>query len=247
MTVLGRLTKSTHVRGADMKSILAFLFAFGLLNSVHAAQIVPTVDNASCTAANQVMLGNGANPSTCVSGGQIPSMGGGRAPSTIYVTTSSQPTLSGGTEQSVFGATGQGPGQTITGGVPYVGNNFYLHASGVATTPIGGGSVTVKVKWGSVAVATLTGAALTISLTNQPWVLDANCSMISVSGSASSSTMTCSGFLFGLAATPLTFTSSSATATVDTVSNQVLDMTWTWTAGVSPSATVRESFVLIRY
>lgn len=175
------------------------------------------------------------------------SMAGGTAPSTIWVTTSSQPALSGGSEQSVFGATGQGPGQTITGGVPYAGNNFYLHASGIATTPIGGGSVTIKVKWGSVAVATLTGAALTVSLTNQPWMLDASCTIVTVSGSASSSTMTCSGILTGVSIVPLGFTSSSATATVDTVSNQTLDMSWTWTAGISPSATVRESFIEIRF
>lgn len=226
---------------------LSAIILLAVLVPIHAAQVVPTVDNTSCTGASQVMLGNGSSPSTCVAGGQIPSMGGGRAPSTIWISTTSQPALSGGSEQSVFSGTGQGPGRTITGGVPYVGNNFYLHASGIATTPIGGGSVTINVKWGSVAVATLTGAALTVSLTNQPWILDANCSMISISGSASSSTMVCSGILLGISALPLSFTSSSATATVDTVSNQVVDMTWTWTAGISPSATVRESFVMIRY
>lgn len=231
-----------------MKRLLSALLVFiSAISSSDATSIVPAVDNTSCTTANQILIFQGASLANCSQGGQIPSMGGGRSPSTIWVTTTGQPTLSGGTEQSAFSATGQGPGQTITGGVPYAGNNFWLHASGIATTPIGGGSVTVKVKWGSVAVATLTGAALTVSLTNQPWTLDANCTMISVSGTANSSTMTCSGILLGVSTLSLAFTSSAASTTVDTVSNQILDMSWTWTAGISPSAAVRESFIIIRY
>jgi hypothetical protein len=228
-----------------MKKLLVVLFVFGLLVPAPAATIVPAVDNTSCTTTNQPMLYQGSSPANCVQGGQIPSMGGGRAPSTIWIPTAGVTIATTG-ETSCFSATGQGPGRTITGGVPYAGNEFFLHCAGTVTTPIGGGTVTIKVKWGSVAVATLSGAALTVSLTNQPWTIDANCTMQSVSGTASSSTMVCSGLFSGGPTVPTNFGSVSA-ATVDTTANQLLDMTWTWGVVTTQTATVNDAVAEIRY
>src|ERR1700722_5422356 len=188
---------------------LAILFCILAVGAPRAAMINPAVDNTNCSATGQPFVYNsGTAAGQCPSGGQIASMGGGRAPSTVWVPTAAV-TIASTAETSCFSATGQGPGQTIAGGTSYAGNNFYLHCAGIVTTPIGGGTVTLKVKWGSVAVGTLSGGALTVSLTNQPWVLDANCTFRSVSGTPSSSTMVCSGLLSGATVASASFSSVS--------------------------------------
>lgn len=216
------------------------------LDGLQAAMINPAVDNSGCTATGQPFVYNsGTGAGQCPSGGQIASMGGGRAPSTIWVPTAAV-TIGTTSETSVFSATGQGPGQTITGGVPYVGNEFHLHAAGVVTTPIGGGTVTLKVKWGTVAVATLSSGTLAISLTNQPWTIDASCTIRSISASVSSSTMVCSGFFIGATAVGVAF-GSVAAVSVDTTANQVLDISWTWGTVTTQTVTVNDSVVEIKY
>jgi hypothetical protein len=157
--------------------------------------------------------------------GQLPSMNGGVAPSTTWVSTATQ-AITTAAETSCFPSTGIGT-RTIPANVPYVGNSFRLHCAGTVTTPIAGGTITLKLKWGSVAVATLSSLILLTSLTAAPFVIDAYCTVRTVSATPSSSTMVCDGSLQGGIAAPIQFISASPIS-VDTTTNQVIDLTWTW-------------------
>jgi hypothetical protein len=177
--------------------------------------------------------------------GQVPSMSSGVAPSTIYVPTAAQ-TIATTSETSLFSSTGSGPGQTVAASVQYAGNRFWFHAGGVITTPVGGGTVTLKIKYGSTAVLTVSGVALSISLTNQPWVYDAYCTIRTVSGTPSSSTMSCSGDLIGATTTPQAFANTSA-VNIDTTTSAKIDTTWTWASVTTQTLTETDSHVQIMY
>lgn len=172
------------------------------------------------------------------------SMAGGTAPSLVLSTTGTT-VIATTSETSILQSSYQGPGTTITGGVPYAGNRFHVYASGIVTTPIGGGTATLKMKWGSIAVATLSGATLSISLTNTPWWFDGYCNFTAISGTASSSTMRCTGLFMGASAVPIIFTGTSTS--VDTTTNQLFDVTWTWSSVTTQTVTSQDATVEILY
>lgn len=171
-------------------------------------------------------------------------MAGGTPSSTIWIPTA---TVTIGTaDTSVFSATGQGPGQTIIPSsvapiAPYVGNTFSLQCFGVFTTPtINTATITSKMKWGSVTVASATSSGLQASATNFQFTLQAICTIITISASANSSTVMCSGtFTYAQGATGSSVVTTSFQSTspvsVDTVSDFKPDLTMSWsTQGGSP-------------
>lgn len=168
------------------------------------------------------------------------SMAGGTAGSTIWSPTATV-SIATAAETSCLSSTGQGPGQTITPSTnpvaPYVGNAFLLQCIGVYTTPIANvATITPKIKWGSVTVAG--GAAtsgLQASATNFQFTLTGMCTLITISGSANSSTVMCSGtftYAQGLTGSSIVTTSFQSTSpvSVDTVSAFKPDLTMTWSS-----------------
>lgn len=170
------------------------------------------------------------------------SMAGGTAGSTIWSPTSSV-TSASLSDTSCFSATGQGPGQTITPTTspvaPYVGNNFLMQCAGVLTAPgVSIVGLVIKVKWGSVTVATVTTSAPTASGTNLQWTLYAWCTINTISATANSSTVTCMGaFTYSAAATgsPVVTNSFQSTSpvSVDTTAAFKLDLTLAWASTVT--------------
>lgn len=159
--------------------------------------------------------------------GQVPSMVGGVAPSTILVSNAAQVMASTG-DTSCFSATAVGPGATIPGNGPYAGNTYHIRCRGVFTTPLTSvGTLTVKIKWASTVVSTVTTGTLTASATNLPFDLDVICT---IQTSGSSGTMSCGGaFNYSAALTGLSsvFNSLSITspATINTTVSSKIDAT----------------------
>lgn len=179
--------------------------------------------------------------------GQLPSMASGAAPSTVWSPTAAV-TIANTTEASVFSATGVGaPDGRTFGPVQYPGNYFQMHAAGAVTTPITGGSVTIKIKWGSTAILTLSSAALSVSLSNQPISIDAACVIQSVSATPNASTAVCSGTFSGGTATPAKFVNTTS-VNIDTTITQTLDTTWTWGGSLTTqSVTFVEGLTEIKF
>lgn len=168
------------------------------------------------------------------------SMAGGTAGSTIWSPTATV-SIATGAETSCLSATGQGPGQTITPSTnpvaPYVGNSFLLQCTGIYSTPIANvATITPKIKWGSVVVAGGTASSgLQASATNFQFTLTGMCTLITISGSANSSTVMCSGtftYAQGLTGSSTVTTSfqSNSPVSVDTVSAFKPDITMTWSS-----------------
>jgi hypothetical protein len=159
--------------------------------------------------------------------GQLPSMVGGVAPSTILVSNAAQ-TINSGSDTSCFSSTAVGPGATIPANGPYAGNTYRLICRGVYTTPaLNTSTVTAKIKWGATTVATVTSAALTVSAANLPFTIDVICT---IQTAGSSGTMSCggsfqyAGALTGLATVFNALTIASA-ATINTTTSSKIDAT----------------------
>lgn len=167
------------------------------------------------------------------------SMAGGTAGSTIWSPTSTV-SIATAAETSCLSASGQGPGQTITPSTnpvaPYVGNAFLLQCTGVYSTPIANvATITTKIKWGTVIVASAASSGLQASATNFQWTLTGMCTLITISASANSSTVMCSGtftYAQGLTGSSVVTTSFQSTSpvSVDTVSAFKPDITMTWSS-----------------
>lgn len=170
-------------------------------------------------------------------------MAGGTPPSTIWVPTA---TVAIGTaDTSIFSATGQGPGQTITPTTspvaPYVGNTFSFNGVGVYSTPtVNTATITTKIKWGSTVVASGVSSGLQASATNLQFTVTGTCTIITISATPSASTVLCAGTftyaqaLNGLSVITTSFQSTSPVS-VDTTAAFKPDVTMTWsTQGGSP-------------
>jgi hypothetical protein len=198
------------------QSIVAIAFWLASLGTVFGAALTPAV--------NAPML----------------SMAGGTAGSTIWSPTATVP-ITTTAETSCLSSTGQGPGQTITPSTnpvaPYIGNAFLLQCTGVYSTPTANvATITPKIKWGSVTVAGGTASSgLQASATNFQWTLTGMCTIITISASANSSTVMCSGtftYAQGLTGSSIVTTSFQSTSpvSVDTVSAFKPDLTLTWSS-----------------
>lgn len=123
--------------------------------------------------------------------GQLPSMVGGVAPSLIYTLASAVVSNTTSDTNCYSGATAAGPGATIPANGPYVGNTYHLTCRGVFTTGgLNTATATIKIKFGSVTVVSVTTAALPISLTNFQFLVDEECVFYTV---GSSGTLACNG------------------------------------------------------
>lgn len=190
---------------------------------------------------------NGALPNA---NGQLPSMVGGVATSTIWVPTAAQ-TITTTTETSCFSSTGAGPGQTIPANGPYIGNRYRLRCNGIYTTGLANvATIAVKMKWGSTVITTGTTAALNSSLTNMPFYIDETCTLRTVGASG---TVVCTGDIkiatavlnIGLLSTAIYTT---GTATIDTTQSSKVDITLTVSSLVgSPSISTIDGAVEILY
>lgn len=179
--------------------------------------------------------------------GQVPSMAGGIATSTIWVPSAT--VAIGTSDTSCFSGTGRGPGQTITPvtGIPYVGNQFSLYCSGVFSTPtINTATMTVKIKWGTTTVATATSSGLQATATNLQWTLSGLCTVIAISATPSASTVICNGqFTYAqgvtgssVVTTALQAATPATPVSVDTTAAFKLDLTMAWStqSGSPPQA-----------
>lgn len=192
-----------------------------------------------CVIFGAVNLAGGAALTPAVNAPML-SMAGGTAGSTIWSPTATV-SIATAAETSCLSATGQGPGQTITPSTnpvaPYVGNAFSLQCTGIYSTPVANvATITPKIKWGSVVVAGGTASSgLQASATNFQWTLNGTCTLITISGSANSSTVMCSGtftYAQGLTGSSVVVTSfqSNSPVSVDTVSAFKPDLTLTWSS-----------------
>lgn len=170
--------------------------------------------------------------------GQLPSMGGGVSPSTLWVTTpASTQSISSTSDTSCFSSTGKGPGQTITpvANIPYQGNLFVMECEGVYSSPvINTLGIIPKIKWGSVTVAGgSSSSGVQASASNFQWRLSAKCQVVTVSATPNSSTVSCWGtFSYAQSVTGsapvITSFQSASPVTVDTTSPFKIDMTMAW-------------------
>lgn len=186
------------------------------------------------------------------------SMAGGTDTSTIWVPTATV-LINTAAETSCISGTGQGPGQTITPSTvpvaPYVGNTFLLQCTGVFTTPaVNTATITPRIKWGSVTVAGGTassGLAASSSNTLQ-FTLTGMCTLITISASANSSTVMCSGsFTYGQGITGSSVVStnfqSTSPVSVDTVSAFKPDLTMQWSSvGGTPAQSATSLMGLVQ-
>jgi hypothetical protein len=115
--------------------------------------------------------------------------------------------------------------------------------SGVYSTPAAStGTVTIKVKYGSTVVATVTSSAFPALSTNLRWTVfvDVTCRTAGASGTV----MTDGIFAYDSAVGSLAnldLTNAGATTTIDTTASSALDVSWTWsnnTASQTASGTV---------
>lgn len=159
--------------------------------------------------------------------GQLPSMVGGVAPSTILISNAAQ-SIASTSDVSCFSATITGPGATIPANGPYAGNTYRLICRGVFSTPLTSvGTLTAKIKWGATTVSSVTSATLTASATNLPFYIDVICT---IQTSGASGTMSCGGAfnysaaLIGLGPVLNNLTTTSP-VTINTTTNSKIDAT----------------------
>lgn len=192
-----------------MNKILVSLFGLALLSGSVSAQTITTPTPVSANSLSGVaQYANG----------------------TIFTSTADS-SLATASELSCVG-TGVGT-QSIPANSVAVGTKFRLSCRGIYTTPAANtATVTVKVKWGSTAVATIATGAIPASQTNQGWTLDADCTVRTVGSSGS---MTCTVTFFysstTVAAGGVTSVSNvTSPVTIATDSANTLGMTWTWSS-----------------
>lgn len=246
-----------------MKSLLLILAAL-LFGSAAFAQtpVNPVIDTSACSVNQSInyqgpssSLGCTAAAATPNSKGQYPSMGGGTGPSTFYVPTTSGAAINSTSDTSCFSSTGVNT-QTITVStspqIPYVANSFRMRCGGTITTTLATvGTLTVKVKWGSVTVTSITTPGLAVNISNAAFRIEAECTIRSISATPSASTIICSGELklaSGLAVTIPQVFASAAPVSVDTTTNVKPDLTLSWSSIVgSPTAVGTEGSYEILY
>lgn len=184
--------------------------------------------------------------------GQVPSMVGGVAPSTILISNAAQ-TIASTSDVSCFSATALGaPGlNTIPANGPYAGNTYHIWCQGTLTTPaITPGTLTVKIKWGATTVVSVTTASLTASATNLPFTLDEICT---IQSSGTNGTMSCGGsFSYAAALTGLAFLNNGMTTTspvtINTTTSSKLDATLAFsTVAGSQTATGTVGLIEVLY
>lgn len=184
------------------------------------------------------------NPAT----GQITSMNAGRSNSAIYSSSTAQ-TANTTSPVSLFSGTFSGsPGGLVIGAnslAPYVNNRFHLRAAGLVST--GGlfvGSATYGLYFGSNSTPIITKGSLSVgaSLTNAPFIADANCVVGVLNGA--STPIYCDGDLnINGTVTPIV-----GSSTFDATSNFTLDMRITWSSLTgTPSLVIGSSFAEIQY
>ncbi len=170
--------------------------------------------------------------------GQVPSMGGGVAPSTIWVTSpSSTQAINSTTDTSCFSSTGKGPGQTITPvtNIPYQGNLFVMECEGIYSSPVVNTiGIIPKIKWNSTTIAGgVSSSGVQASASNFQWKLNAKCVVIAASLTPNASTVSCWGtFSYAQSVTgsaPVVTSFQSLTpVAVDTTAPFKIDMTMAW-------------------
>lgn len=141
------------------------------------ASVGPGYTDAQAIAAVQNGLTSFANPNL-----QMPN--GAYIAHTIYNATSSA-TINGSSDETCFGSSGLGNQSVPTVGF-YAGAKFVIQCGGSYTTGVASvATLTIKIKFGSTAVATFTTLALPSSVTGLAWFVDATCTVrvAGVSGS----------------------------------------------------------------
>lgn len=186
--------------------------------------------------------------------GQVPSMVGGVAPSLIYTLASSVVSNTTSDTNCYSGATSGGPGATIPANGPYVGNTYRLTCRGVFTTgALNTATATIKIKFGSVTVASVTTAALPISLTNFQFLVDEECVFYSV---GSSGTIACNGDAkfwttanSSLVAPPAVYITTAQTpATINTTTSNAWQITSAFSNTTSsPSITATSGTIEVKF
>lgn len=181
--------------------------------------------------------------------GQVGSMAGGVAPSTIWSTRARQTIASTG-DVSCFSATGGGPGLTIPANGPYAGNQYLLTCNGVYSVPnLNVATLTAKVKWGATTVASVTVPAVAILTTNYPFMASAQCTIITAGASGSMECFASVCFATALTAiAPLcSYAITASAVTIDTTVSSKIDMTAAWSSvagGQTASTTVANAIIL---